>query len=311
MVGAENWAKWERYLILDPRFEDKDIAVYTTTPVAGRDFALLPEVVPGIGVIRKFISSSCVRPGQALELDVAWGTTTPPGRDLHVELVLASQDGMVNGTRVFPVARDWPSREWPASAVAWGTYSLEVPSDLDAGAYDVTLALADAETGVALGKPIVIGQVDVILSPCTFSIPGDAIEVNALFGDVMRLLGYRLQQGKGKQHITLLWRSERRMTMDYKVFVHIFDPVTGIPVAQDDAMPLHWTYPTTYWDPGEVVTDVISIPLEEVEPGGYGIAVGVYDPSSMERLSVVNKADQVQLDGRLVLSEETVRIQGR
>jgi hypothetical protein len=39
--------------------------------------------------------------------------------------------------------------------------------------------------------------------------------------------------------------------------------------------------------------------------------VGIYDPTSMERLSVVNKADQLQPDGRLVLSGEAVRIEER
>jgi hypothetical protein len=244
--------------------------------------------------------------GHVLELDVAWGTTAPPGKDLNVELALVSQDGTVRQSAVFPISRDWPSFEWPANAVAWGYYSLQVPPDLPTGAHDVTLVLADAETGIAQGEPVVVDRVDIDPSPCMFSIPEHAVSVNALFGDAMRLLGYRVQQDKDKQYLTLLWRSERRMAVDYKVFVHIFDPTTGIPVAQDDAMPLHWTYPTSYWYPGEMVTDPITISLEDVPPGSYGLAVGVYDPATMERLPVVDRVGLLQADGRLVLQGEGV-----
>jgi hypothetical protein len=140
-------------------------------------------------------------------------------------------------------------------------------------------------------------------------VPVGSVGVNARFGETMRLLGYGLDQRSDRVELTLHWRPERRMDTDYKVFVHVFDLSTGIPVAQDDAMPLHWTYPTSYWVLGEVVTDVISISLGQVQPGEYGVAVGVYDPANGERLAVVDRQDQVQPDGRLVLSGQRVRVE--
>jgi hypothetical protein len=140
------------------------------------------------------------------------------------------------------------------------------------------------------------------------------VPVGARFGDVLRLLGYQLRQDGEGLHLTLHWRSERRMGTDYKVFVHVFDPATGIPVAQDDAMPLRWTYPTSLWGPGEAVTDVIPISLQGTPAGSYGLAVGVYDPASgdakhrMERLPVVDAGGQSLPDGRLILAGETIRV---
>ena len=101
------------------------------------------------------------------------------------------------------------------------------------------------------------------------------------------------------------------MDTDYKVFVHVYDPATQIPVAQDAAMPLRWHYPTGLWASGEVVTDTVPIALGEVPGGDYGLAVGVYDPANMERLEVVDGTGQTQPDGRLVLPGETVRVRGR
>jgi hypothetical protein len=106
------------------------------------------------------------------------------------------------------------------------------------------------------------------------------------------------------------------METDYKIFVHVFDPATNIPVAQDDAMPHRWAYPTTFWGPGEVVDDLIPISLVGVQPGAYGIAVGVYDPATMERLPVADGTDQpstlgLQPDGRFVLPGQAVIIEER
>ena len=38
--------------------------------------------------------------------------------------------------------------------------------------------------------------------------------MNAVLGDAMRLLGYRLEQGSDELALTLYWRSERRMEDD-------------------------------------------------------------------------------------------------
>jgi len=100
------------------------------------------------------------------------------------------------------------------------------------------------------------------------------------------------------------------METSYKIFVHVFDPLTGVPVAQDDAMPHRWAYPTTFWGPGEVVDDLIPIPLGEVPTGTYQVAIGVYAPETMERLPAMDGAGHPQPDGRLVLPGETIRVEG-
>ena len=39
-IGADQLTRWQRYLLVAPRFEDEKIAVYATTPLAGHDFTL-------------------------------------------------------------------------------------------------------------------------------------------------------------------------------------------------------------------------------------------------------------------------------
>jgi hypothetical protein len=111
--------------------------------------------------------------------------------------------------------------------------------------------------------------------------------------------------------ITLHWRSEQRMETDYKIFVHVFQQATDALVAQDDAMPKRWSYPTTFWGPGERVKDEIPVSLKGVPQGVYGIAVGVYDPQTMERLPLKDITGQVHAGGRLVLPGETIQVEER
>jgi hypothetical protein len=127
------------------------------------------------------------------------------------------------------------------------------------------------------------------------------------FGDDFRLLGYDLAQAGDALELTLHWQALRHPVTYYKIFVHLFDPQTQAVVAQDDAVPRRWTYPTTWWEAGEVVSDEIPLSLEEVPPGQYRLAVGVYDPEDGERLVVVDAAGEELPEGRLVLPEEVVR----
>lgn len=308
MVGDQRWSQWERYLALSARFEDAEIAVFTTIPQAGRDFSLNPELFPGLGIVRTLSSTTCLNPGSAFEIDVAWGASAPPGRDLAVELALGlGTIGSGTGetfSQIFPITRDWPAREWPANTLVWEYYTVQVPLTLTLGTYAVSLVLVDQAAGTSLRQAVEVGTVEVQAGACLFASPPGAAEANVRFGDAMRLTGYHVRREADALLVTLHWRSERRMEVDYKVFVHVFEPATGSLVAQDDAMPLQWRYPTTLWGPGERVTDTISIPLEETGPSRYGVAVGIYDPATMERLPAVDGNGRAYPDGRLVLQVE-------
>ncbi|MGD2144945.1 MAG: hypothetical protein PVF54_10750, partial [Anaerolineae bacterium] len=308
-VGADRIAHWKRYLITDPFYEDNKLAAYTTEPLAGHDFALAEELVPGLGSIRIITSTDCLNPGRVLEVDVGWGTSAPPRQAFNVELALTSEERAVTEQQTYPLSPDWPTSEWPANAIAWGYYAFPFPSTLPTGRYTLRMALTDPATGVVQGKTAVLGTVVVDEEPCTFSTPSGAVGMNAVFGDELRLLGYERKRNGDYLLVKLHWRSEQRMETDYKVFVHVFDPETTRPVAQGDDRPHRGAYPTVFWGPGEVVEDAIPISLAEAPAGTYGLAVGVYDPATMERLAVTT-SDGPHPDGRLELPGETVVIGG-
>jgi hypothetical protein len=99
------------------------------------------------------------------------------------------------------------------------------------------------------------------------------------------------------------------MDVPYKFFVHLVDPRlaasvdTGELVAQADVMPRDWTYPTLWWETGEVVSDGIAVSLAGVPSGVYRLEIGVYDPDSGVRLPLTSGREPQQPPDRLILPE--------
>lgn len=115
-------------------------------------------------------------------------------------------------------------------------------------------------------------------------------------GGQVTLEGYLLPEESAEPgeilNLTLLWQARAEMDTDYKVFVHLVDE-SGLPIAQRDSEPLGGSRPTTTWRPGETVTDRVGLLLPpEMVPGDYEMLVGMYDPETLERLSVFDASGQ-------------------
>ena len=90
---------------------------------------------------------------------------------------------------------------------------------------------------------------------------------------------------------------------DYTVFTHLIDGEGRI-WGQKGNVPVEGWYPTSLWDPGEVVRDPYLLPIDAATPPGtYRIEVGMYDPSSGRRLEVF-KEPGVSEGGRILLPFE-------
>lgn len=305
-IGADRIDHWRRYLSLSPVYEDEQIAVFSTEPKANQDFHTIQELEPGLGPVQSLMTSDCLEPGQPLEVDILWGTSSDLVADSQVQIGLQSQAGELLQLQSFPLESPEPGVVWPADSLLWGYYPLDIELDTPAGHHGLFLQLDDAPSPqmFSLG-PLTVGE-----DACPSDLPESTKVVDALFGHQMRLLGYEIQRAAPDQlEVLLYWRDEQRMGTDYKVFVHVFAPDTGVPVAQDDAMPHRGGFPTRFWAPGDVIVDRIPIDLGGAPTGAYGLAVGVYDPLTQERLPLLIDGQQQPEDSRLVLPGDTVEIE--
>jgi 4-amino-4-deoxy-L-arabinose transferase-like glycosyltransferase len=121
---------------------------------------------------------------------------------------------------------------------------------------------------------------------------------NARFGEVAELLGYELRPGEPRARITplegadertlaagaplqinLYWRALTATDTDYVLFIHVYD-ADDQRVAQRD-LPLRYAdYPTSRWQPGELVIERGDMPLPALPPGDYRLLIGLYDATT-------------------------------
>jgi hypothetical protein len=79
--------------------------------------------------------------------------------------------------------------------------------------------------------------------------------------------------------LTLVWEATTPITRDLKVSARL-TTTDGQPVAQADAVPVHFAYPTTAWRPGEFISDVYDLSLSTtLQPGEYVPVIILYDPA--------------------------------
>jgi hypothetical protein len=300
--SEERWARWQDWLTFDPLYQDGRIAVYSTRPQYGRDFDFELELSADIGVVRTGQVPDILGQGDLLELELRWGSRAAPHRDLGAQLALVDEFGDAQQLVHVQPCAGWPTSDWSAGAVAIGRYAFQVDPHLPPGQYALRVALTEA------GRPATLGHLNVESLPRTFEPPEHmAHMLDAAFGDEFRLLGYDLRRESDTLRLTLHWQATDQPEVSYKVFVHLSDPVTGTVVAQNDAVPRDWTYPTTWWEEGEVVSDEIRLSIGDVPSGMYHLAVGMYDPDSGERLAVVDAAGERVPQERRVLPAEIVK----
>ena len=67
--------------------------------------------------------------------------------------------------------------------------------------------------------------------------------------------------------LALTWVAAQPISEDLKVSARLVD-AAGQVISQDDRVPVHFTYPTTAWVPGERIVDVYDLSLPSDTPGG-------------------------------------------
>ncbi len=133
--------------------------------------------------------------------------------------------------------------------------------------------------------------------------------LEAVFADRIELTTCALDPGPlGSTeviHVSLSWLSLRPMDTDYTVFVHLIDEGERV-WAQHDSQPVGCSCPTSSWESGEEITDHHGLALPpDIPPGQYDLALGLYDATTGERLSVVT-GEGARLADRVVVGPVSI-----
>jgi hypothetical protein len=102
----------------------------------------------------------------------------------------------------------------------------------------------------------------------------------------------RLQPEGERLRVQAWWRAVARPSGDYTTLVHRYD-AEGTLLVAGDTPPLRGAFPTSLWEPGDLVTDEYVLPSD-----GEGVCVGLgwYDPDTGVRLHAVDSARRLTGD---------------
>ena len=126
------------------------------------------------------------------------------------------------------------------------------------------------------------------------------------FGEGVELVGFSVEpdepQAGEPLSVKLFWRVNAPVDAYGAVFVHLLGP-DGAIQAQHDAQPVANTYPIPNWRPGVVIVDEHTLQIPKDAPNGnYALAVGVYDPVTLERWPIEDAGGTAVRDARALLT---------
>lgn len=141
----------------------------------------------------------------------------------------------------------------------------------------------------------------------------DAEEVAPLqfrFGETMELVGYRVESGNMRPGdriaVTLYWRCLHETQSNYTVSVQLLDPGMVF-IGGTESYPGHGSYPTSLWQPGQIIEDRHSFLLgEDLAAPTYGqIKVTVFAANAEDYLPAKPSGelgDSAAIFGRLPIA---------
>lgn len=183
----------------------------------------------------------------------------------------------------------------PGSQVV-SRHQLPIPGPLPTGQYTlaVRLQLPDdtslpAHTPGGLTDRLPLASV--VIRPQPPSLDTDDWQpLGASVADTVTLVAYRLdhtQLAAGDWlRLTLIWQTQKEPGRDATVFTQIIGPDDQV-WGQHDNPPRGGSYPTTLWQPGELIADDYLIQVSpDAPPGRYTLIAGMYLPDTLERLPI-------------------------
>lgn len=174
--------------------------------------------------------------------------------------------GIINGADIWAI----PARLSPQIRAA-GDIALRLPADRTL----IELARFTLRWGIPTGGPY----------PRQTMLPSMSTWLEVNFNQQVMLEGYSLSLDEGSMSIKLVWQAIDSLP-DLTRFVQVIGP-DGTVFSQSDAAPDQ--YPMSLWQPGEIVSEVVTLPIIE----GAVLHVGLYDPLTGQRLPLASGGDHI------------------
>lgn len=232
---------------------------------------------------------------RSLDVTLYWQTDAPLREDYMMALQLVSPVPGDNTLRwtydSWPGRGNYPTSAWQPGKVIQDRYRFRLPAaDFLTQAWDLQLALyRDAGTtrlpisigGVPVGDRLVLGR---------YRLPGKTptcpesgrLTADVRLGESVALTHATVVPADAGARVILCWESLAPLLTDYHIFVHLYDAAGNL-LAAGDGPPMNGAFPSSLWEPGDVILDIHYLPPSAE---GARIAVGMYRLEDGVRLPV-------------------------
>ena len=258
------------------------------------------ELVSGLYLWGYRLPPQEMRPGERPEVVLWWRCTRSMLSDYESGLVLMDSTGRVVWERWGVIVPGHPTTEWEVGEVNRAVQSLALPPSLRHGSYDLVCRIRHRDHTEVVGE-VALKELLVTAYARSYAEPAMSNRLDIAYDAPIMLLGYDISQDSLRAGecltVTLHWRAEGTMSQSYKVSVQVLTSDDRV-VAQDDSVPVRWTYPTTMWVEGEYVTDEheLCLPANVIDDLDRVLVV-IYDERTLDRLDLRDHAaDAVVLD---------------
>ena len=219
------------------------------------------------------LKTETVKAGEPIEIETYWratATVDDPNME-QARITLTAPGGLLVGHASMPLGTDaYPRNVWQPNEIVMTRFRVPTSGASPALArirLDVPPYAAAAELG------------HVKITPSQACVIDRTADVT--FGGSIKLIGYRIEEG-ATPRVVLCWQAIKPTPTDYTVFVHV--PGDG-GVISGDSQPVGGNYPTSVWQPGEVVEDVHVLPAGS-ELKIPNASIGFYRLDTGERLPI-------------------------
>ena len=261
----------------------------------------MPDIVDGLGwrfgEIVELISVTPIeesaRAGEVLPIRTCWRTlaTAPLDYSILVHLI-GPENHVVAGRHTYPGLGRFPTSAWLPDYTFCDTIRVDIPKDLaQTLLYKVEIGWLNHETGERLATTARDGSPLSHAFATTVRLQSAETEMLTLSPPYSNTIVLKdadllpVWPAGAEQTFILEWWLSEDVSLDYTTFVHLRQSDTGQNVAQADGPPANGWYPTSAWQPGEVITDERKFLVpKEIPVDRYDLVVGWYDPASGLRL---------------------------
>lgn len=290
-------AHFRRLFPFVPFYEDSTLAVYEVARPLRVCYDGFPvSLTPNIALARFDVQHDEV--GQDWQLQVLVVPLASRISPLPCQIQLIGENGSVLERPVtFFGALPEEEGNWVIGDLAMQEAVISLPSTLAPGTYRWAMACPELTT---------YNAPETLKKHLNGNITYLRRSVNLHYGDIIQLLGYRWRTEGTDLQMTLMWKALKKPDTDYKVFVHLLN-TEGKIVRQYDAIPCNWQCPTSQWHAGDIISDRAIISLQNLPPGKYRVAIGLYSLTTQKRLPVRGSEGESYSDGYFIIPD-TFRI---